>query len=1532
MNKVEKILMFIIVMILSILTTLIILIGNTKADGNEINKIVNQGALTATLNLSDLEQRDDLFCLQHDKHLSRNTSYVYDVSRKVSIIGNKLDNGLTDDVVNGTLAYIVHQGTKTGGYGTVGNYGDGQIALYHYYEDWYNRTKQLGEANVNNLIEPVAGNKTVGLTQKATEIINEAKNYANDLGNGIEAISENNQQTRHKVKASHYTDNNTDITYLMVGPIYWDFSGNVSDIKIYFDDNIEFTDFSVVEIQGRNKVEINKEGIISGRPFYLRMKASKVSNYKTIGKIKATNSRNIENVIIANMWFLKHSNTQNLLLVQTGTTTIPESNTATFNYDNIPILKDIEIYKIRTQKDENGNDVKLGNVEFIIQNKETGRYLAQENGVRKWKYKDLTAKEAKNKSDILKFKTKNSGDDKGKVVIKDLPIAEYIVYEISNPNEGYSVPEDGRKIEVGVNVTKKTIKNRYKFGEFSLEKVDKDYPEIKLPNVEFTLKAKTGEAKEKYVGVDSNGNATYSDSEVHIKTDDKGKISIKKLWEGKYQLTEVNNPNYGYVIEEESVEIKVEPLQTTSKTAKNEQKYIKLSGFIWQDIHSAKDSIRNDYYKTDGIPNEYKDENDEAFNGITVRLKYKDEKGNVTTVKETTSEEKGLYDEIDGGEYIFEDVLMKDSNGNNILDRYYIEFEYDGLIYQSVVVHKDNDRGSKAADKDERDILDKNFASVDSTGENRVDVNNSTYSITYNETVMDENGQNVATIKDSSACTLHAKTDDSDAKYNIKDDFVPGQPEIRYINLGLYKKPQADLSLTQDLANVHVGVNGYWHIYNYGRRTLESNEYNKDDESTWNVGVKFKNSFTGTYKRAIYEADKKYERPDARDRELQVYLTYKIALTNESSYLTRVNNIVDYYDNRYTVIGVGTELNEENKPTGDVSYQTSQTYNDKYNKFIIDVNSTVESGRSNYIYVQFKLDRSVVLDIMNNKEPLDNTAEINSYTVYKDNNGNTVAAVDRDSVPGNVRIEDPETYEDDTNTAPPILLEIAPNARRIEGTVFEDNEGLKAELQTGRTRLGDGKFNETNEPRISDVKVTLHELNNSIPDKEYTTGEDGNFNFEGYIPGQYTITYTWGDKKYTVQNYKGTIYDLNRNQNDMYWYKDNADIRKTDAIDNYARRQDIDNEIQLITDNKIFEELEKAYDGEESRVTFTKMDSMTPTMEFSVEYETTVTDGVGDQVEFTIKNVDFGIVERAKQKLDMRKRVKTFKIILANEQVLIDATVSEDGKLEGVHKYLTYMGPSKINGISDSGFIKAELDNELLQGARLEVTYEIKFVNNSEIEYLTENYYKYGTEGGIKATITPAGVVDYLDKNLGFEQDRNSDWEQITQERLEELNAVKVGDTEFINSRMILYTDKTSERELQPKTAKINNKGETISFEGVEEATNKVELNVSKILTSSGDMTFKNDAETVEIKQKIPIPPPPPTPPEDPPIQIPPEDPPTPIPPVPPFPFDTGEKVEITPSTGDDRNYVVPIAVGITSLVILGCGIFIIKKKVIDNK
>ena len=999
-------------------------------------------------------------------------------------------------------------------------------------------------------------------------------------------------------------------------------------------------------------------------------------------------------------------------------------------------------------------------------------------------------------------------------------------------------------------------------------KVDSRNSSIKLDGVGFKIQNKeTG----KYVRK-QNGTITYVNQKseaTEFITDKNGRIEIKGLIVGTYLAQETKNPHYGYKVIDGNIEI---PSSVTNKTIANEQVYIKLSGYVWKDIQSTKQTTRNDLYKTNS--SNYVDDKDTAFNGIIVRLKDKNGK----TVKETTTSERGLYSEINGGEYIFNDVLITE------LPNYYVEFEYDGLIWQSVAVNKNQNSGSKATDTEERKILDNNFSTVDATGENRVNVNNK-YSITYNETK-----EHATSIKDSSACTLHANT--KDAKYTLFDKFSSGKTtEIKYINLGLYEKPQADLSLSQDLQNVNVGVNGYWHIYKYAKRKFEDSGYDASNQSTWNVGVKFKNSYTGTYRRAIYKSDLEYENPNDRNKELQVYLTYKIAISNESSYITRANSIVDYFDNRYTLVKVGTGLDEQMNITGDVSYQTPQSYNDKYQKCIINVNTTVKSGESNYVYVQFKLERNAVVQIMNNGETLSNRAEVHSYTVFRDDKGNTVAAIDKDSVPGNTKIEDIETYEDDTDSAPAIQLELA-DPRKIEGTVFVDN--TSGELKTGQIRQGNGIF-DNGETAVKDVKVTLHEINNSIADMETTTGEDGNFEFSGYIPGQYTITYTWGDKTYTVQNYKGTVYDSSRKQDNMYWYKDDVETRKTDAIDNYDTRKIIDEETAKITNNTINNQIVDAYNGGNNHpeITKTSMDSTTPTMEFGVEYDSTITDGMGNKVEFIVKNVDFGIVERARQQLDMIKRVSSFKITLANGQVLVDATVDENGNLQGLRDYVTYMGPSVSNGISNKGYIKAEMDNELIEGATLEVGYEIKFINNSELDYMSERYYKYGIKEGNVVTLTPSAVVDYLDKNLGFDQNKNTDWKQITVDDLNTLHATKVEDIEFLNSRMILYTDKTAQP-IEPT------------------GTISVKLNVSKLLTTSEDLAFNNDAETVTINKpdvddhKGSI------------IKY--------------FPTDDAEEVIITQSTGDDRNYVLPVTVGIMALIVLGVGIFIIKKSVINKK
>lgn len=1019
--------------------------------------------------------------------------------------------------------------------------------------------------------------------------------------------------------------------------------------------------------------------------------------------------------------------------------------------------------------------------------------------------------------------------------------------------------------------------NKLFSGSLRVIKVVEGNENLKLNGVGFKIRVA---GTEDYLIKNSDGTISYNGTEDNCTEfvtgidGEYGEISIDEIFAGRYIAYETKNPNYGYEVDtNKQTVIEINPGEEVNQSIGNKQKYVRLSGYIWQDIHTGKLNIRNDLYKDDQY-----DDKDTAFNGIKVKLV--DKQGNI--IEDTISTELGLYDEIDGGEYIFNDVLVEE------LSNYHIEFEYDGLIYQSVGINLDKNNGSKATDREPRKILDQNFKDIQYNGKDGVSVNNGTYNITYNRTE-----DHKSSILDSSACTLNANT--ADAEFDILSKFVPGNTEIKYINLGLYKRPQTDLALVQDLENVKLGVNGYWHIYNYGNRSF------KEDSGSWNVGVKFKDTNIGSYTRAVYKSDIEYQNED-KNKELQVYFTYKIAIRNEATYLANVSKVVDYYDGRYELVAAGMSLNKDNKTIEQtVNYEVQKPYNEKYNKAIINVDTTIKSAESNYLYLQFKLDRTAVIDIINNRETLYNMAEIHTYNVYKNENRETIAALDIDSVPGNAEIGNIQTYEDDTDSAPPVKLELK-NPRELAGTVFVDT--TTGELKTGEIREGNGTF-ENGEKTVAGVKVTLHELNNSIKDIEAITDENGNYTISGFIPGQYKVTYTWGNKTYKVQDYKGTIYNQDRKQYDKYWYRDNVDTRYTDALDDYNERKQIDNQMAKITNGTIRDIVDKAYEGENPSGIITTMNSTTPTMEFLVEYDSTETSSIGDEVKFTVKNVDFGIVERARQQLDMEKRVSAFKIVLTDGTTLIDATVNPDGTVNGVKNYLTYMAATETNGNAFKGYIKAEVDNEKIQGSTLFLTYEVKAINNSEVDYMSEGYYKYGSKyngnKGDIVTLRPTAVVDYLDKRLAFDASKNADWKQISFEELKNLNAMKVGDTEYINNKLLLYTEATV-KDLKPT--------ETVS----------VNLNVSTILTTSNDISFDNDVETVVIEK--------PTENKNADLII--KDHIGSI--VRYFPTASAAQAQVVPSTGDNREYIIPTIVGIVSLVVLGGGVFIIKKKVIDNK
>ena len=1144
---------------------------------------------------------------------------------------------------------------------------------------------------------------------------------------------------------------------------------------------------------------------------------------------------------------------------------------------NNPIVGNLKIVKV----DKDDNSIKLPNVEFKIKNKDKNKYVRKLS---------TNMVDYVGKTEATIFKT----DSKGEILIKNLLIGDYVIEEVKNPNTKYEIITEGIETEVTKDTTKelKIENEKMKLGEFTIDKHDSRDTSKKLSNVKFTIRMTSGKYAGTYVNIDKDGKAKYQEEKCELVTDKNGKITIKDMYLGTYRIIETENNNYGYTLEDD----KYDQYKTLTKEMQKEdkytlsvpnvQKYIKLSGYVWVDKHDEfKQTKRNDLY----------DKGEETPQGIIVRLKGTTIKGNLA--KTTTDE---------NGKYIFEKVPIED------LESCYIEFEYDGYMYTNVEPHIDKNNGSKALEVSlEREEFNNHFTTIVGNTENSGRTLNESGEKDYYLSYTTENHK--STFKNEGNLLINAYTNNTgNPGYRVIDHYKDGQEEIKNINLGLYRRAEPDIAIMNDLENVRVSINNNSHIYNYNSRfknegTPEVDENGKD---AFDIGVKFGDKYGSTppYTRPIYKSDYSYANSEDTSSELEVYLTYKIAIRNESTSLKAEVNLTDYYDNYdenddkdYNLVKVGTTLNDDGTITGDVEF-TDSYYNDEYRKVTISPNIRIEPLKQMDIYVQFRLNRKAVEEVINNGENLNNIVEIKSYSIF-DKNGNTYAGIDKDSNPGNIVIGDMNTYEDDTDSAPGIQLvksiheDGEDKKRTITGKVFVDT--TSKELKIGEIRQGDGEYNNWEEETgVEGVKVELiknppfknpfivetNEKGEFKFDKNVVTNEKGDVVEDAIIPGDYILKYTWGNETYVYQNvrhrikvqdYKGTVFkDKDRAKYYQTWYKAEYP-RYSDALDNYELRQQIDNEIKNVT--------------YKTNPTIQKMESNTPMMEIGVEYENTPTDGTKEERIYEIKNVDFGITERARQSIEVKKRVKTIKATLANGQVIVDATIDENGNITGQKNYLTNVGPLKL-----------EIDKELIQGTTLEVGYEIKVINNSELDYMSEEFYKYGEITGEKVKFTKIAILDYLDKDWGFDAQKNIEWQIKTLDNIKDMDIVgeKVHNSTSIKDKYILYSEKLSE--IEP------GKSETL------------EMKVSKILSASDEIELKNETEVVKVDKtggsKL--------------IQTPgnyvPGD-------VDTYEDDTSEAktVSVITNTGDNRYYLPYVLLGISSLIIVGLGIIFIKKKII---
>lgn len=414
-------------------------------------------------------------------------------------------------------------------------------------------------------------------------------------------------------------------------------------------------------------------------------------------------------------------------------------------------------------------------------------------------------------------------------------------------------------------------------------------------------------------------------------------------------------------------------------------------------------------------------------------------------------------------------------------------------------------------------------------------------------------------------------------------------------------------------------------------------------------------------------------------------------------------------------------------------------------------------------------------------------------------------------------------YEDDTYATPTLYFVKDGSQRTIEGFVFEDKTTTDSQtrIKTGNGILDEG---EVGVYGATVQLIEVDNAGEPIAIRyECDTNKDGYFSFSGYLPGNYIIRYYYGNTTDTVlkntlndgndetiinaKSYNGEDFHATNNSNKVedangniivnnilnttadFWYVYNEGIGISTATDNTARRITVSGNVTDFIDEQmtVLNNMRDGKSVEDSKVTYrvTKEDGTTENltvtvdniiektwmfadtkpMVFTIEKTELVKDNDGNVTgtaqrttfgEYKITDMNFGIAEVPVTTVDLQKDVKSFTLTdSTGNNIIARAAKDSEGKWDNSYK----KGNTKtVDGWRE---ITVEVENEKLQGARLEVTYNISVDMQTEKNFdSTEN---------VVPTIT--GLVDFVNNNLSYNEALGNNaeyWELITFDKLDD--------------------------------------------------------------------------------------------------------------------------------------------------------------------
>lgn len=805
-----------------------------------------------------------------------------------------------------------------------------------------------------------------------------------------------------------------------------------------------------------------------------------------------------------------------------------------------------------------------------------------------------------------------------------------------------------------------------------------------------------------------------------LRMDDAGNIYYYKVEEQAMRFYNATYESGNFT------DCQVENSENKAITITNHLNKVEISGFVWLDGQTGiKPAV-----PYNGIYNP----EEEKLANIVVELYKQISENESEKIAETVTDEDGKY--------IFTDIEI---------GRYYVEFKYDGINYEDTIKGGD----SRAfEDDDERNAFNERFETIEyKTAKDGTNLN---YSYSNGKSILITNAENSTTILDEFIM-------------NSKTETIIVRNNTRAINFGLVKRGM-DIALSTDVLNADVTINGQHTKYTFNssdETKIQIDQAQTSQDVSYNL-----NLYTSDYYYRIrnYVSNLQFTQNDyinaeegaeiESGEELKVFVTYELNLQNQSTETSRINEVKYAFDEKYTF-----------KQILDSSYTTTISGN------IITINLNgleLKEGETKTLYLLFEVNNNEGLVTGN----FSNAAEITSYSTDK-------GLIDIDSQPGNF-INDNQ-IEDDSDTAGGLTIEQKTFERKITGKVFDENNNVNdvivqlIELKTVNNKVYEYIWQET----VSGTGKGLRLNATGTALEEYTyTKADGQYEFNGFIPGDYIVRFIYGDGttydmtnnviKYNGQDYKSTE---DANYNAEYYnsasYTEGASV----ARDNEARRLEtmsysveVDAKKGMLlkllnnltvedlneTEKEILISLYKDLYGtditqvtqeiinqllKEHTLKNTWMCAETSKIKVAVDTEnvdntnTTVSvNGITKNYVTEIPNINLGLELRPATKIELKKYITGFKLTAANGQTLVNAYVD-------VNEYLN--NPTEISnrvqGLRDNVTIldtvwQYEVSpsqiNTIVDGASLEFEYTIVVKNIGETDYLSAelaNVYKTET-------------------------------------------------------------------------------------------------------------------------------------------------------------------------------------------------------------